>query len=123
MGEIEENLSKWLKQLKKHRKLAPEKKQETEIRKAEEEKYEEKKNFNKLVEEEAYFISLNNLSYNELCWLLAERKLSVDKGYDNITEEEIRSKAEEVFNSGISYDELCWLNAEVLVLFREHFLE
>ena len=37
--------------------------------------------------------------------------------------EDIKSKAEEVFNSSCTYDELCWLNAEMDILIERSFLE
>ena len=37
--------------------------------------------------------------------------------------EEIRKKAEEVYNSSSTYDELCWLNAEMDLLIKQHYLE
>ena len=81
------------------------------------------KDFETLVREEAYFISINNLSMDELTWLLAERKLCVQKGYSNVNENDIRKLAQEIHFSGLNYAELCWLNAEILVMYREHFLE
>lgn len=124
----ERNILEWLKQLEKYRKIP--KFEEVEIptsepafKEPEPEITEPEKDFESLVREEAYFISLNNLSMDELTWLLAERKLSIEKGYSNVSENEIRKLAEEIHHSGLSYDELCWLNAEIMVMYREAFLE
>ncbi len=75
--------------------------------------------FKDLVDKEAYFISLNQLSYDELCWLLAERTLSLSKGYENVSQDEIRELAKNINGAGSSYDELCWLNAEMQILHRK----
>ena len=76
-----------------------------------------------LIKVGAYFISQNELSYNELCWMLAEKQLIIQKGYDNVSEDDIRKKAEEVFRSSCTYDELCWLISELKTLTEKKFLE
>ena len=73
------------------------------------------------IRESAYYLSLKKYSYNDLCWLLAETIQKINLGMPSL--EEIRKKAEEVFNSSSTYDELCWLNAEMDLLIELHFLE
>lgn len=119
----EQKILKWLEQLKKYRKIPEFSESKVTSYKPEPVVIKPEKDFETLVREEAYFISLNNLSMDELTWLLAERKLSIEKGYSNVTEDDIRTLAEEIHHSGLNYDELCWMNAEVLVMYREHFLE
>jgi len=133
--EIQEELPdvvKWLNQLKIYRKPAPEKpiivpyKEETMpeevIDDSKGDLEEDGEEFKDLVDKEAYFISLNQLNYDQLVWLLAERELSLNKGYENVTEDEIRKSAMEIHVQGCSYDELCWLNAEMAVLHRKYGL-
>ena len=69
----------------------------------------------------AYYLSLKQYSYNDLCWLLAETIQKINIGMPTL--EEIRTKAEEVFRSSSTYDELCWLNAEMDILIEKEFLE
>ena len=73
------------------------------------------------IREAAYYLSLRKYSYNDLCWLLAETIQKINLGMPSL--EEIRKKAEEVFNSSSTYDELCWLNAEMDLLIELNFLE
>jgi hypothetical protein len=73
------------------------------------------------IREAAYYLSLRKYSYNDLCWLLAETIQKINLGMPSL--EEIRTKAEEVYNSSSTYDELCWLNAEMDLLIEQHFLE
>jgi len=73
------------------------------------------------IRESAYYLSLKKYSYNDLCWLLAETIQKINLGMPSL--EEIRVKAEEVFNSSSTYDELCWLNAEMDLLIELNFLE
>ncbi|TFF95125.1 MAG: hypothetical protein EU544_03440 [Promethearchaeota archaeon] len=63
----------------------------------------------------AYFLSKENHTYDKLCWLLAEKQLSIQKDPKEPSEEEIRQKAAEVSQSSTSYDELCWLLAELTI--------
>ena len=113
---IEANLTKWLKQLKKYRKFEPEKLTPEPRERSNEE-------FKEIIRVTAYFISQNQLSYNELCWMLAEKQLIIQKGDNNVTNDDIRKKAEEVFRSSCTYDELCWLIAELKILTEEKLLE
>jgi hypothetical protein len=73
------------------------------------------------IREAAYYLSLRKYSYNDLCWLLAETIQKINLGMPSL--EEIRKKAEEVFNSSSTYDELCWLNAEMDLLIELNYLE
>lgn len=73
------------------------------------------------IKEGAYYLSLKKYSYNDLCWLLAETIQNINLGMPSL--EEIRKKAEEVYNSSSTYDELCWLNAEMDLLIKHHYLE
>jgi len=73
------------------------------------------------IREGAYYLSLKKYSYNDLCWLLAETIQNINLGMPSL--EEIRKKAEEVYNSSSTYDELCWLNAEMDLLIKQHYLE
>ena len=130
--EEEPDVVKWLNQLKEHRKPAPEKpiivpyteeaKPEEVVVESESVIEEPEEEFIDLVEKEAYFISLNQLTYDQLVWLLAERELSLNKGYENVTEDEIRKLAAEIHSQGCSYDELCFLNAEMKVLHEKYDL-
>lgn len=55
--------------------------------------------------------------------MLAEKQLIISKGDENVTENDIREKAEEIFHSTCSYDELCWLISELKILVEEHILK
>jgi hypothetical protein len=66
------------------------------------------------INEAAYYISLEKLSYDDLCWRLAENILKKTLSEPSI--EDVRKKAEEIFLLSKTYDELCWLNAEFDIL-------
>ena len=107
---METNLEKYLQQLKKYRKPEPEKV----ISEPEEIGLETE------IKEAAYYLSLDNYSYNDLCWMLAEKILKYTLRMPSI--EDTKKKAEEVFKSSCTYDELCWLNAEMDLLIKKEYL-
>jgi len=121
---VESGTVAWLKQLLEHRK--PFSKEFTEEPtpleiEAKDDVFEEEIGLESQIREAAYYLSLKKYSYNDLCWLLAEIIQKVNIGMPSL--EEIRTKAEEVFNSSSTYDELCWLNAEMDLLIEQEFLE
>lgn len=118
-AKAEDQLETWLMQTKEYRKVAVIKEIKEEAVGVDEEAVEV--DFNTQTREAAYFLSLDGYTYDQLCWLLAEKiqKMSLDMP----SIEDIRRKAEEVFNSSCTYDELCWLNAEMDILIKKSFLE
>ncbi len=69
----------------------------------------------------AYFLAQKKHTYAELCWMLAERQLKIEKNVKNVPDDEIRKKAETIFYSGIHYDKLVWLIAEVDILVKDGY--
>ncbi|MBY8981125.1 MAG: hypothetical protein KGD72_12100 [Candidatus Lokiarchaeota archaeon] len=114
----------WLAQLKKHRAPITEN-EEVEAKESMEKEAvstdDEDIGLKSQIREGAYYLSLKKYSYNDLCWLLAEVIQNI--AINMPTLEDIRKKAEEVFNSSSTYDELCWLNAQMDILIDQQFLE
>ncbi len=114
----------WLKQLAKHRTPITEviiTEAELLVEELEEPDFDEEIGLESQIREAAYYLSLKKYSYNDLCWLLAETIQKINLGMPSL--EDIRKKAEEVFNSSSTYDELCWLNAEMDLLIDQQYLE
>ncbi len=110
------DILEWFLQLKKYRKSEPDKEEPIQIEKQE-------VDLSEMISVGAYYLSQNQLSYDELCWMLAEKQLIIQKGDKNVSEEDIRKKAAEIFRSATPYDELCWLIAELNILVDEKYLE
>ncbi|MFX1339515.1 MAG: hypothetical protein ACFFDK_12960 [Promethearchaeota archaeon] len=108
---IDKNIKGWLEQFNKYRKLEP----IVIIPEKEEIGLEDQ------IREEAYYLSLENYDYNDLCWMLAEKILKYTMRMASI--EDTKKKAEQVFRSSCTYDELCWLNAEMDLLIRKEYLK
>jgi len=68
------------------------------------------------IEVAAYFLSQRNYSYNDLCWMLADKQFFIEKGQENYKKDEVRERAEEIFQQFYNYDNLCFLNAELEVI-------
>ncbi|MFX1278700.1 MAG: hypothetical protein ACFFA3_04735 [Promethearchaeota archaeon] len=138
---VEERIVEWFKQIKDYRKEVPKEEvkpvkfikiekapiqqqlivtTKAEEPKPQEEVVEEEVDFETQIREAAYFLSLNKYSYNDLCWMLAEKIQKMSLEMPSI--EDIKRKAEEVFRSSCSYDELCWLNAELDLLIKKSYL-
>ncbi|MHA1932403.1 MAG: hypothetical protein ACW96X_07665 [Promethearchaeota archaeon] len=145
---VESRIIQWLTQIKEHRTIVPKEKQEkitesvkfikfekdtAEIKSQDKLQFEktifikevkeeeEEIDLNTQVREAAYYLSLKKYTYDELCWLLSEQIQKINLKLPSI--EDIKQKAEEVFQSGCTYDELCWLNAEMDFLIKKSFLE
>ncbi len=93
--------------------------QKTEMKQSEPEEFGEEFGLESQIKEAAYYLSLDNYSYDDLCWMLAEKIL---KTHAMPSIEDTKIKAEEVFRSSCTYDELCWLNAEIELLLNEEYL-
>jgi hypothetical protein len=113
---LEKDVVEWFLQLKKYRKSEPEKE-------AIKQKEKEEVDLSEKISVGAYYLSQNQLSYDELCWMLAEKQLIIQKGDKNVSEDDIRKLAAEIFRSTTPYDELCWLIAELNILVDEKYLE
>lgn len=77
---------------------------------------ESKKDDESMIRETAYFLSRKGLSYNDLCWILAEKQLkalNAEKG--EIKAEDIKKKAEEINKSAKKYADICWFIAKIEV--------
>lgn len=130
--EVDPEVIKWLNQQKKHGKVDPEEMYLDVIAETVESEIETSSKIPQIqelpesfimedqVKIGAYFLSREGYDYNELCWILAERIMKESLKMPSI--EDIRLKAEQVFNSSCTYDELCWLNAEIDIL-RRYFFE
>jgi len=64
----------------------------------------------------AHKLSKKNISYKNLCQLLAEMQLDMIKGSNKATKNDIQKKTQEIFESSSTYEEICWLIAQLNVI-------
>ena len=112
----EKDILEWFLQIKKYRKLESEPEEPKKNDR-------DKQDLKEMIAVGAYYLSQNQLSYDELCWMLAEKQLIIQKGDKNVSEDDIRKKAAEIFRSTTPYDELCWLISELNILVDKKYLE
>ncbi len=125
-GKTETLITKWLEQIRAHRKTEFKPEKATSLESFDKKSYnrlgsEVEFDFEYQTREGAYFFSLKNFSYDELCWFLAEKIQKINFSLPSL--EKIKTKAEEIFNSSITYDELCWLNSEIDLLIKKSYLQ
>ncbi len=70
------------------------------------------------IQEKAYLYSQKGLQYNDLCWILAEKQLTILGRGKKPSKVDISKKSEEIFAAGRTYDELCWFIAKAEVTNR-----
>ncbi|MBY9017680.1 MAG: hypothetical protein KGD66_02510 [Candidatus Lokiarchaeota archaeon] len=124
--ETETPIIRWLEQIKAHREIEGESESPYILEQAEMDideslDSEEEFDFEYQTREGAYFFSIKNFTYDELCWFLAEKIQKINYGMPSLLD--IKKKAEEIYNSSITYDELCWLNSEIDLLLNKNFLQ
>jgi len=66
----------------------------------------------------AYFLSKKEISYNDLCWMLAERQLYLNYNFQKADQNSIKEQATTVYKSIPPYDVLCWLISEIDFLLK-----
>jgi hypothetical protein len=61
----------------------------------------------------AHKLSKKNISYKNLCQLLAEMQLDLIKGPNKASKSDVLKKTQEIFESSSTYEEICWLIAQL----------
>ena len=66
----------------------------------------------------AYFLAKKEITYDTLCWMLAERQLFLQNNFQKTDQNSIKEGATYLFQKNPSYDVLCWLISEIDFLFK-----
>ena len=66
----------------------------------------------------AYFLAQKAFTYDQLCWMFAERQLYLQNNFQKPDENSIREYAKNISLSKPSYDVLCWLISEIDFLLK-----
>ena len=66
----------------------------------------------------AFFLAQQRPTYDQLCWMLAYRRLRAEKDARYSQEERIKEKAAEIYFQSTPYDILCWLVAELDIFIK-----
>lgn len=71
----------------------------------------------------AYDLAQKNIKYENLCRQLAQLQLSIIKGKEKITENEIKKKSKEIFESSSTHEEVCWLISQLKILTKKNYFK
>jgi hypothetical protein len=66
----------------------------------------------------AYFLAEKELSYNDLCWMLAERQLYLQNNFRKADQNSIKTQAMKIYQTAPTYEVLCWLISEIDFLLK-----
>jgi len=66
----------------------------------------------------AYFLAEKEISYENLCWMLAERQLFIQNDFQRTDKNSIMKHAAKIYQTTPSYDVLCWLISEIDFLLK-----
>lgn len=67
----------------------------------------------------AYYIYRQEHSYDELCWLLAEKESFIELNFQKPPREMVSKRAEKIYETHPPYDVLCWLIGERQLLIKK----
>ena len=66
----------------------------------------------------AYFLAEKQISFDNLCWMLAERQLFLQNNFQKVEQNTIKQRAIKLYQTSPPYDVLCWLISEIDYLFK-----
>jgi len=70
----------------------------------------------------AYFLAEKKISFDDLCWMLAERQLYLQNNFQKVEQNSIKQRAAKIYQTTPPYNVICWLISEVDFLLKmNHF--
>ena len=66
----------------------------------------------------AYFLAEKEISFDNLCWMLAERQLYLQNNFQKADQNSITHRATQIYHTSPSYDVICWLISEIDFLLK-----
>lgn len=71
----------------------------------------------------AYFLAEKELSFDNLCWMLAERQLYLQNNFQKVDQNSIKQRAINIYQISPPYDVLCWLISEIDFLLKRNYFK
>ena len=71
----------------------------------------------------AYFLAEKGISFDDLCWMLAERQLFLQNNYQIVDQEAIKQHAARIYQHSPPYDVICWLISEIDFLLKRNYFK
>jgi hypothetical protein len=66
----------------------------------------------------AYFLAEKAITFDNLCWMLAERQLYLQNNFQKVDQNLIKQRATKIYQSSPPYDVICWLISEIDFLLK-----
>lgn len=66
----------------------------------------------------AYYLAEKGNSYDNLCWMLAERQLYLQNNFQKADQNSIKELAVKIYQTNPTYNVLCWLISEIDLLLK-----
>ncbi|MBY9009612.1 MAG: hypothetical protein KGD74_07100 [Candidatus Lokiarchaeota archaeon] len=71
----------------------------------------------------AYFLAEKELTFDNLCWMLAERQLYLQNNFQKVDQNSIKQRAIKIYQTSPPYDVICWLISEVDFLLKRNYFK
>ena len=71
----------------------------------------------------AYFLAEKKNSFDNLCWMLAERQLYLQNNFQKVDQNLIKQRATKIYQSSPPYDVICWLISEIDFLLKRNYFK
>ena len=71
----------------------------------------------------AYFLAEKELSFDNLCWMLAERQLYLQNNFQKVDQNSIKQRASKIYQISPPYDVICWLISEIDFLLKRNYFK
>ncbi len=71
----------------------------------------------------AYFLTEKAITFDKLCWMLAERQLYLQNNYQNVDQNSIKQRATKIYQTSPPYNVICWLISEIDFLLKRNYFK
>lgn len=71
----------------------------------------------------AFFLAEKAISFDNLCWMLAERQLYLQNNLQTVDQNFIKQRATKISQTSPPYDVLCWLISEIDFLLKRNYFK
>jgi hypothetical protein len=68
----------------------------------------------------AYYLTDKGITFDSLCWMLAERQLFLQNNFQKVDQNSIKQRATKIYQSSPPYDVICWLISEIDFLLKKN---
>jgi hypothetical protein len=71
----------------------------------------------------AYLLAEKEITFDNLCWMLAERQLFLQNNFQNVEQDYIKQQANRIYQTSPPYDVICWLISEIDFLPKRNYFK